>query len=92
MTGELAAVHSRRFLEAGDCLMSGERQGEVGAVQQRPGSNSDWEACAEIFPSPRHGRQLRRCNGSHCLTITNVPIDVYVTMGRPSNLQCGQAS
>eukprot|EP00062_Callorhinchus_milii_P014313 gi/632963417/ref/XP_007897868.1/ PREDICTED: protein FAM229B [Callorhinchus milii] len=40
----------------------------------------------------KYVRQLRRCNGSHCLTITNVPIDVYVTMGRPSNLQCGQAS
>ncbi|XP_055491744.1 protein FAM229B-like [Leucoraja erinacea] len=92
MTGELTAVQSRRFLEAGDCLMSVERQGEAGAMLPRLGSTSDWEACAEILPSPHHGRQLRRCNGSHCLTITNVPIDVYVTMGRPSNLQYGQAS
>ncbi|XP_039108144.1 protein FAM229B [Hyaena hyaena] len=25
-------------------------------------------------------RQLRRCPGSHCLTITDVPITVYTTM------------
>ncbi|XP_075410773.1 protein FAM229B [Tenrec ecaudatus] len=25
-------------------------------------------------------RQLRRCPGSHCLTITDVPINVYATM------------
>ncbi|XP_034847754.1 protein FAM229B [Mirounga angustirostris] len=25
-------------------------------------------------------RQLRRCPGSHCLTITDVPITVYATM------------
>uniref|UniRef100_V9LKH6 Uncharacterized protein n=1 Tax=Callorhinchus milii TaxID=7868 RepID=V9LKH6_CALMI len=91
MSGELAAVQSRRFPEAGDCLMSGEPQREAAAraEQQRLGSISDREV---IFPAPSQGRQLRRCNGSHCLTITNVPIDVYVTMGRPSNLQCGQAS
>ncbi|XP_045044991.1 protein FAM229B [Desmodus rotundus] len=30
----------------------------------------------EISPA----RQLRRCHGSHCLTITDVPITVYATM------------
>ncbi|XP_028624902.1 protein FAM229B [Grammomys surdaster] len=28
-------------------------------------------------------RQLRRCPGSHCLTITDVPITVYATMRKP---------
>ncbi|NXK21486.1 F229A protein, partial [Arenaria interpres] len=27
------------------------------------------------------GRQLRRCPGSHCLTLPNVPIDVFMAMG-----------
>ncbi|XP_014801921.1 PREDICTED: protein FAM229A [Calidris pugnax] len=27
------------------------------------------------------GRQLRRCPGSHCLTLPNVPIDVFIAMG-----------
>ncbi|XP_038233489.1 protein FAM229A [Dermochelys coriacea] len=26
-------------------------------------------------------RQLRRCPGCHCLTLPNVPIDVYIAMG-----------
>uniref|UniRef100_A0A8D0G4B7 Protein FAM229A n=1 Tax=Sphenodon punctatus TaxID=8508 RepID=A0A8D0G4B7_SPHPU len=26
-------------------------------------------------------RQLRRCPGSHCLTLPNVPIDIYIAMG-----------
>ncbi|KAM6371034.1 protein FAM229A [Pluvialis apricaria] len=26
-------------------------------------------------------RQLRRCPGSHCLTLPNVPIDVFIAMG-----------
>ncbi|XP_043448081.1 protein FAM229B [Prionailurus bengalensis] len=28
-------------------------------------------------------RQLRRCPGSHCLTVTDVPITVYATMQKP---------
>ncbi|XP_051020161.1 protein FAM229B [Acomys russatus] len=28
-------------------------------------------------------RQLRRCPGSHCLTITDVPITVYAAMRKP---------
>ncbi|XP_022418313.1 protein FAM229B [Monodon monoceros] len=28
-------------------------------------------------------RQLRRCPGNHCLTITNVPITVFATMRKP---------
>ncbi|KAI5929727.1 protein FAM229B [Manis javanica] len=28
-------------------------------------------------------RQLHRCPGSHCLTITDVPITVYATMRKP---------
>ncbi|NXD11506.1 F229A protein, partial [Nothocercus nigrocapillus] len=27
------------------------------------------------------GRQLRRCPGSHCLTLPNIPIDVFMAMG-----------
>ncbi|XP_009881079.1 PREDICTED: protein FAM229A, partial [Charadrius vociferus] len=27
------------------------------------------------------GRQLRRCPGSHCLTLPNIPIDVFIAMG-----------
>ncbi|XP_075294165.1 protein FAM229A [Opisthocomus hoazin] len=27
------------------------------------------------------GRQLRRCPGSHRLTLPNVPIDVFIAMG-----------
>ncbi|XP_012781022.2 protein FAM229B [Ochotona princeps] len=34
----------------------------------------------EISPA----RQLRRCPGSHCLTITDVPITVYATMRKPT--------
>ncbi|KAM5282998.1 protein FAM229B isoform 1-T5 [Hipposideros larvatus] len=33
----------------------------------------------EMLPA----RQLRRCPGSHCLTITDVPITVYATMRKP---------
>ncbi|XP_003353338.1 protein FAM229B [Phacochoerus africanus] len=33
----------------------------------------------EMLPT----RQLRRCPGSHCLTITDVPITVYATMRKP---------
>lgn len=32
-----------------------------------------------LLLSPR--RQLRRCPGSHCLTLPNVPIDVFIAMG-----------
>ncbi|XP_025941759.1 protein FAM229A isoform X2 [Apteryx rowi] len=27
------------------------------------------------------GRQLRRCPGSHCLTLPNIPIDIFIAMG-----------
>ncbi|KAL1770422.1 hypothetical protein HispidOSU_024900 [Sigmodon hispidus] len=38
-------------------------------------------ACNGKETSPN--RQLRRCPGSHCLTITDVPITVYATMRKP---------
>ncbi|XP_048209894.1 protein FAM229B [Perognathus longimembris pacificus] len=38
-------------------------------------------ACNRKETSPN--RQLRRCPGSHCLTITDVPITVYATMRKP---------
>ncbi|XP_006157074.1 protein FAM229B [Tupaia chinensis] len=38
-------------------------------------------ACNGKETSPT--RQLRRCPGSHCLTVTDVPITVYATMRKP---------
>ncbi|KAM7083329.1 protein FAM229A [Ciconia maguari] len=35
---------------------------------------------AGLTPLSPH-RQLRRCPGSHCLTLPNVPIDVFIAMG-----------
>uniref|UniRef100_A0A8C0J2C9 Uncharacterized protein n=1 Tax=Chelonoidis abingdonii TaxID=106734 RepID=A0A8C0J2C9_CHEAB len=34
-------------------------------------------------PSLSLRRQLRRCPGCHCLTLPNVPIDVYIAMACP---------
>ncbi|XP_030360795.1 protein FAM229A [Strigops habroptila] len=57
---------ARRFpIEAGDCPSS-----EVPPEAQEP---PDTERSV--------GRQLRRCPGSHCLTLPNVPIDVFIAMG-----------
>ncbi|XP_061296868.1 protein FAM229A [Pezoporus flaviventris] len=60
------ALQARRFpIEAGDCPSS-----EVPPeVQEAPGQ--------ELAV----GRQLRRCPGSHCLTLPNVPIDVFIATG-----------
>eukprot|EP00062_Callorhinchus_milii_P018534 gi/632972100/ref/XP_007902494.1/ PREDICTED: protein FAM229A [Callorhinchus milii] len=58
----------RRFpIEAGD---------SKGSVS-RPVVNSEPE-----IPNQRPARQLRRCPGSHCLTIPHVSIDVYIAMDR----------
>ncbi|ETE65828.1 hypothetical protein L345_08397, partial [Ophiophagus hannah] len=34
-----------------------------------------------VAPERAATRQLRRCPGCHCLTLPNVPIDVYIAMG-----------
>ncbi|CAI5781816.1 Hypothetical predicted protein [Podarcis lilfordi] len=34
-----------------------------------------------VAPERTATRQLRRCPGCHCLTLPNVPIDVYIAMG-----------
>ncbi|KAM9532061.1 protein FAM229A [Guaruba guarouba] len=68
------ALQARRFpIEAGDCPSS-----EVPPeVPEPPGTERSV------------GRQLRRCPGSHCLTLPNVPIDVFIAAGgsgRPRTL------
>ncbi|KAK9394863.1 hypothetical protein NXF25_015391 [Crotalus adamanteus] len=35
-----------------------------------------------VAPERAATRQLRRCPGCHCLTLPNVPIDVYIAMGQ----------
>ncbi|XP_038650551.1 protein FAM229A-like [Scyliorhinus canicula] len=58
---------ARRFpIEAGDSKGSASR-----TVNPEP----------EV-PHHRSARQLRRCPGSHCLTIPHVSIDVYIAMDR----------
>ncbi|XP_057253920.1 protein FAM229A [Pezoporus wallicus] len=60
------ALQARRFpIEAGDCPSS-----EVPPEVQ--------EARGQELAV---GRQLRRCPGSHCLTLPNVPIDVFIATG-----------
>ncbi|KAK6474285.1 protein FAM229B-like [Huso huso] len=62
---------SRRFpIEAGDSIVPG----CVSESQEPPGQTPPAHAL------PPHTRQLRRCPGSHCLTIPHVPIDVYIGM------------
>ncbi|NXF52029.1 F229A protein, partial [Oceanites oceanicus] len=60
------APQARRFpIEAGDCPSSA-----VTPQTQEP-----------VGTERSVGRQLRRCPGSHCLTLPNVPIDVFIAMG-----------
>ncbi|NWX73111.1 F229A protein, partial [Alca torda] len=60
---------ARRFpIEAGDCPRV--------AVPPETQEPADAEQAV--------GRQLRRCPGSHCLTLPNVPIDVFIAMGGSS--------
>uniref|UniRef100_A0A8B9ZA16 F229A protein n=1 Tax=Buteo japonicus TaxID=224669 RepID=A0A8B9ZA16_9AVES len=57
---------ARRFpIEAGDC----------------PSSAVPPETQEPVGSERSVGRQLRRCPGSHCLTLPNVPIDVFIAMG-----------
>ncbi|NWQ98116.1 F229A protein, partial [Burhinus bistriatus] len=57
---------ARRFpIEAGDCPTLA-----VPSETQEP-----------VDAEQPVGRQLRRCPGSHCLTLPNVPIDVFIAMG-----------
>ncbi|NXC50628.1 F229A protein, partial [Penelope pileata] len=60
------AQQARRFpIEAGDC----------------PSTAAAPEAPEPLGPEQPAGRQLRRCPGSHCLTLPHVPIDVFMAMG-----------
>ncbi|KAK1148007.1 protein FAM229B-like [Acipenser oxyrinchus oxyrinchus] len=60
---------SRRFpIEAGDSVVPG-----CVSESQEPRDKHH----PHKHPSPH---QLRRCPGSHCLTIPHVPIDVYIGM------------
>uniref|UniRef100_A0A8B9GL13 Uncharacterized protein n=1 Tax=Amazona collaria TaxID=241587 RepID=A0A8B9GL13_9PSIT len=65
-----SAPQARRFpIEAGDCPSS-----EVPPeVQESPGTEWVWPWHSPV--------QLRRCPGSHCLTLPNVPIDVFIATG-----------
>ncbi|NXI66975.1 F229A protein, partial [Anseranas semipalmata] len=57
---------ARRFpIEAGDCPSLA-----VAPETQEP-----------VGAEQPAGRQLRRCPGSHCLTLPHVPIDVFIAMG-----------
>ncbi|XP_019590591.1 protein FAM229B isoform X1 [Rhinolophus sinicus] len=55
-------------------------EGGDSSIGLEPGLTSS-AACNGKEMSP--ARQLRRCPGSHCLTITDVPITVYATMRKP---------
>ncbi|NXW31966.1 F229A protein, partial [Phaetusa simplex] len=73
---------ARRFpIEAGDCprvAVPPETQEPAEAEQATK------PRCAVgLTPLSPH-RQLRRCPGSHCLTLPNVPIDVFIAMGGSS--------
>ncbi|XP_076213780.1 protein FAM229A [Aptenodytes patagonicus] len=60
------APQARRFpIEAGDC----------------PSSAVPPETQEPVGAERSVGRRLRRCPGSHCLTLPNVPIDVFIAMG-----------
>ncbi|NXG38130.1 F229A protein, partial [Dromaius novaehollandiae] len=39
------------------------------------------EAQEPVAAQQSAGRQLRRCPGSHCLTLPHIPIDVFLAMG-----------
>ncbi|XP_009560171.1 protein FAM229A [Cuculus canorus] len=57
---------ARRFLlEAGDC----------------PGSAVPPELQEAFGPGHSVARQMQRCPGSHCLTLPNIPIDVFIATG-----------
>nr|XP_038023110.1 protein FAM229A [Anas platyrhynchos] len=57
---------ARRFpIEAGDC----------------PSLAAAPEAQEPVGAEHSPHRQLRRCPGSHCLTLPYVPIDVFLAMG-----------
>ncbi|XP_066104212.1 protein FAM229B [Saccopteryx bilineata] len=55
-------------------------EGGDSMVGLEPGLSSS-AACNGKEMSP--ARQLRRCHGSHCLTVTDVPITVYAAMQKP---------
>ncbi|XP_068933125.1 protein FAM229B [Petaurus breviceps papuanus] len=60
----------RRFpVEGGDC-----------SIGPEPGLSSSTAWYRKETPPTR---QLRRCPGSHCLTITDVPVNLYATMRKP---------
>ncbi|NXK49479.1 F229A protein, partial [Chauna torquata] len=59
-------ARARRFpIEAGDC----------------PSPAAAPETQELVGTEQPAGRQLRRCPGSHCLTLPHVPIDVFIAMG-----------
>uniref|UniRef100_A0A8B9CTT1 Uncharacterized protein n=1 Tax=Anser brachyrhynchus TaxID=132585 RepID=A0A8B9CTT1_9AVES len=65
---------ARRFpIEAGDCPSL------VRPWCAVPCRAVPCRATALTLLSPH--RQLRRCPGSHCLTLPHVPIDVFIAMG-----------
>ncbi|EDL04911.1 protein FAM229B isoform X1 [Mus musculus] len=55
-------------------------EGGDSSIELESGLSSS-ASCTGKETSPN--RQLRRCPGSHCLTITDVPITVYATMRKP---------
>nr|XP_039323904.1 protein FAM229B-like [Saimiri boliviensis boliviensis] len=72
-------IQPRRFpVEGGDS-----------SIGLEPGMSSS-AACNGKEMSPT--RQLRRCPGSHCLTITDVPVTVHATEKATCTKQQGNAS
>ncbi|XP_008491100.1 protein FAM229A [Calypte anna] len=82
----------RRFpMEAGDCPSSAQppQLRDPADTEQPTGSAIPCHAVPyRAIPCRATGlmllsphRQLRRCPGSHRLTVLNVPIDVFVAMG-----------
>ncbi|PNI87547.1 FAM229B isoform 2 [Pan troglodytes] len=55
-------------------------EGGDSSIELEPGLSSS-AACNGKEMSPT--RQLQRCPGSHCLTITDVPVTVYATTRKP---------
>ncbi|NWW45439.1 F229A protein, partial [Pedionomus torquatus] len=67
---------AQRFpIEAGDCP----RLAVTPETQEPADAEQTCRATGLTSLSPH--RQLRRCPGSHCLTLPNVPIDVFMAMG-----------
>ncbi|XP_025781729.1 LOW QUALITY PROTEIN: protein FAM229B [Puma concolor] len=58
-------------------------EGGDSSVGLESGLSSSAACCNGKEMSPTVVWQLRRCPGSHCLTITDVPITVYATMRKP---------